>query len=205
MAVLQDGGSDSVEVRKRVLNLGAGESATGDVRFDISRHGRPDVQGTAAELPFTANAFDQVVADQVLEHLSSEQVIATLNEVHRVLRPGGGLRFTSHTQTRGSPNRTRPTGRLGLTGPSTTSPTGTSRGTSRTNRSNSRLRSARSTSGSTRNDPSAGSDRRKYNYATGYLGPKTNTRSNRMSTPHSDSYYRSHRKNDHSQHTPGYG
>ncbi|WP_276250902.1 methyltransferase domain-containing protein [Haloarcula rara] len=90
-----------MEVRKRVLNLGAGESATGDVRFDISRHGRPDVQGTAAELPFTANAFDQVVADQVLEHLSSEQVIATLNEVHRVLRPGGRFEiYVPHADSR---------------------------------------------------------------------------------------------------------
>lgn len=87
----------SIKKRKRmqggsselVLNLGAGESTAGDIRLDLSRHGRPDVQATATELPFQRNRFDRVVADQVLEHLATDELVETMNEVHRVQRPGG--------------------------------------------------------------------------------------------------------------------
>jgi SAM-dependent methyltransferase len=86
---------------ERILNLGAGESTIGDIRFDISRHGWPDVQGTAAELPLAAATFDRVLADQVLEHLPSEKVVATLNEVYRVLKPGGTLEvYVPHADSR---------------------------------------------------------------------------------------------------------
>lgn len=84
-----------------VLNLGSGESTAGDVRLDLSRHGHPDVQGTATELPFSEDTFDRVVADQVLEHLAVDDVVETMNEVHRVLRPGGEFEiYVPHASSR---------------------------------------------------------------------------------------------------------
>ena len=52
-------------------------------------HGRDkvDVWGEAAALPFPDATFDTVVAFQVLEHC--EDPATVLQEMHRVLRPGG--------------------------------------------------------------------------------------------------------------------
>lgn len=86
---------------ERVLNLGCGESEDGDVRFDISRYGRPDVQGTANCLPFADEVFSHVVADQVLEHFSPEDVVTVINEVHRVLRDEGTFEiYVPHASSR---------------------------------------------------------------------------------------------------------
>lgn len=49
------------------------------------------VRGSALRLPFAASAFDGVAAVEVFEHLPPDQIDAALNEVRRVLRPGGRL------------------------------------------------------------------------------------------------------------------
>ena len=54
-----------------------------------SARGFPRVLGTARRLPFSAGAFDAVIAVEVFEHLASTSISAVLIEVRRVLRPGG--------------------------------------------------------------------------------------------------------------------
>jgi ubiquinone/menaquinone biosynthesis C-methylase UbiE len=58
------------------------------------------VDAVAEELPFAAAEFDAAVASLML--CSVADVPASLAEVHRVLRPGGELRFFEHV---GSPHR----------------------------------------------------------------------------------------------------
>ncbi|WP_096366626.1 class I SAM-dependent methyltransferase [Thiohalobacter thiocyanaticus] len=58
------------------------------LRFDIDRaSGGIDVQADAHLLPFQDNAFDCVVATEVIEHLDNP--LAFIRETKRVLMPGG--------------------------------------------------------------------------------------------------------------------
>jgi SAM-dependent methyltransferase len=50
------------------------------------------VAGDATRMPFPDGAFDQVIAAEVLEHIPADQ--AALNEIARVLRPGGSAAVT---------------------------------------------------------------------------------------------------------------
>jgi SAM-dependent methyltransferase len=50
------------------------------------------VQGDGIHLPFADGAFDRVIASEVLEHITDDQ--AALDELARVLRPGGSLAVT---------------------------------------------------------------------------------------------------------------
>jgi len=47
--------------------------------------------GSIVEIPFTGDTFDFVVASEVLEHLTPEQRQLGLEEIRRVLKPGGYL------------------------------------------------------------------------------------------------------------------
>lgn len=77
-----------------VLNIGCGNRIVeGAVNHDRVKH-RPEVD-VAHDLnvlpwPFEAQSFDKVVALAVLEHLDID-LVASLNECHRILRPGGQL------------------------------------------------------------------------------------------------------------------
>lgn len=51
------------------------------------------VQGRGEELPFDRSVFDGVLLNEVLEHVADEA--STLNEIKRVLRPGGVLALFS--------------------------------------------------------------------------------------------------------------
>jgi SAM-dependent methyltransferase len=76
---------------KRVLDIGCGRNKlAGAVGLD--RHPLPGVDVVAdldAGLPFPAESFDAVSANQVLEHV--RDLVALVHELHRVLRPGGVL------------------------------------------------------------------------------------------------------------------
>lgn len=91
---------------QRALDLGAGSggntgllTAAGYQTFALERHplavattrdrGFTAVQGDAQSLPFQDNAFDLVLACDVLEHLPDDAAAA--REIRRVLRPGGRL------------------------------------------------------------------------------------------------------------------
>jgi SAM-dependent methyltransferase len=50
------------------------------------------VQGDALRLPFADGAFDRVIAAEVLEHIPDDN--AAMNELARVLRPGGTMAVT---------------------------------------------------------------------------------------------------------------
>lgn len=80
------------QTRKRVLELGCGRTKTpGAIGVDSN----PDA--TAADvladlncpLPFADNAFDEVRAVHVIEHI--QDVMKAVAEMHRVCRPGGSI------------------------------------------------------------------------------------------------------------------
>jgi ubiquinone/menaquinone biosynthesis C-methylase UbiE len=88
----------------RILDLGCGKGRFGSqlqrqgaqvVGLDLSTAmlayavDLPRVHGTARRLPFAADAFDGVMAIEVLEHLSDSGIDQALSEARRVLRPGG--------------------------------------------------------------------------------------------------------------------
>lgn len=117
---------------KRVLELGCGNGKTAAalvrsteeiVAVDFSRRGleacrrtltAPNlllVEADVRNLPFADASFDQVVAFHVLGHLSKEERRAAVDEVRRVLRPGGGLlvrAFSVNDMRCGSGARTEP-------------------------------------------------------------------------------------------------
>ncbi len=78
----------------RVLDLGSGARQLGPnvVSFDIGEFPGVEVRGDAHHLPFQDAAFDAVVVQQVIEHVSEPARV--LAEARRVLRPGG-LAFIS--------------------------------------------------------------------------------------------------------------
>ncbi|WP_371363045.1 Ubiquinone biosynthesis O-methyltransferase, mitochondrial [Sporomusa rhizae] len=47
--------------------------------------------GYIENIPFTENSFDYVVVSEVLEHLSDNQLKEAIEDIHRVLVPGGFL------------------------------------------------------------------------------------------------------------------
>lgn len=49
------------------------------------------VEGLATSLPFEDASFDRVTTSLVLHHLTADDKVRALREMHRVLRPGGEL------------------------------------------------------------------------------------------------------------------
>jgi SAM-dependent methyltransferase len=88
-------------VHGRLLDLGcAGQpyrqlftQITGYVGLDIETGPNVDVSADGQALPFTANCFDTVICNEVLEHVPEPALL--LAEVTRVLKPGGVLLLTT--------------------------------------------------------------------------------------------------------------
>lgn len=77
-----------------VLNIGCGNRLVkGAVHHDRVKH-RPEIDVVhdlnVLPWPWEDGSFDKVVALAVLEHLDID-LVASLNECHRLLRPGGQL------------------------------------------------------------------------------------------------------------------
>jgi SAM-dependent methyltransferase len=80
---------------RRRLNLGCGEKRLDDaVNLDLTSATSPDVVWDLHQTPwpFPDNRFDEVLAFDVIEHLSD--VIAAMEEIHRVCRHGAKVRIT---------------------------------------------------------------------------------------------------------------
>lgn len=77
---------------ERFLNLGCGNRIVEEaVNHDRSQHrDEVDVVHDLNEMPWPweDNSFDKIAALAVLEHLDPD-LVASLNECHRILRPGG--------------------------------------------------------------------------------------------------------------------
>ncbi len=85
----------------KILDVGCGKKkyvsvhpADTVVGMDGSRRADSDVLHNLENLPwpFADNEFDLVIARHILEHLSD--LIATMEEIWRVVRPGGSVKIT---------------------------------------------------------------------------------------------------------------
>lgn len=86
----------SVELSKHeVLNLGCGRKRVPEaINLDVTDVTNPDVQHNlnVAPWPFPDGQFREVLAYDVVEHLND--VIATMEEIHRVCKQGAIVRIT---------------------------------------------------------------------------------------------------------------
>lgn len=99
--------ADLIECRRfasgRLLDVGCGNQPYRDVfascveahiGIDPDAHySQPDVVGLALELPFVSASFETVLATQVIEHVPEPDRL--LQEINRVLKPGGHLILTA--------------------------------------------------------------------------------------------------------------
>ena len=79
-----------------IIDIGGGRDAAHDdawseaaarIRLDISMLHQPNVQADAAALPFRDSSVDGAVMVETLEHIASPWL--AIDEIHRVVRPGG--------------------------------------------------------------------------------------------------------------------
>lgn len=76
------------------LNLGCGtDKRQGYVNIDIRREVNPDLIWDLERLPypFEDNSVEEILAKDVLEHISFRRVEAVLREWHRILKPNGQI------------------------------------------------------------------------------------------------------------------
>lgn len=74
------------------LNLGAGDDIREDaVNLDIRRLAGVDTRADIRSLPFQTAVFEQVIAQDCIEHVRYCEVDEFLEECYRVLAPGGEL------------------------------------------------------------------------------------------------------------------
>ena len=80
----------------RVLDVGCGiNKLAGAIGIDRNPRSRADVLCDLDRLPypFKASSFDRIHAVHVIEHVSD--VIATMEEFHRLVRPGGTIHLAT--------------------------------------------------------------------------------------------------------------
>lgn len=89
MAVLEPARAAGIPSSVKVLELGCGQKkiVAHSTSVDLNPRSRADVIHDLNRIPypFANDSFDIVIAEHVLEHL--ENVIATVEEVHRICRP----------------------------------------------------------------------------------------------------------------------
>ena len=61
------------------------------LNLDIVSNRRVNVRGSALELPFVDDSFEEIHCIHVLEHLTRDKPPVMMEEMHRVLAPGGTL------------------------------------------------------------------------------------------------------------------
>ena len=80
---------------RSVLNLGSGlKPMAGAVNLDVAATTRPDVVHNlnVVPWPFGPNTFDEVHANDVIEHL--DDTLVAMEEIHRISRPGAVVHIT---------------------------------------------------------------------------------------------------------------
>lgn len=82
------------QMTKKVLNVGCGKRImNGAVNHDLVKHSEGvDIAHdlNITPWPFQDNHFDQIISRAVFEHLDID-LVASLNECHRILKVGGRL------------------------------------------------------------------------------------------------------------------
>jgi ubiquinone/menaquinone biosynthesis C-methylase UbiE len=75
------------------LNIGCGKrKVAGYINCDIDERVGPDVLFDISQgWPFKDNSAKVIKAENILEHIAGEDLIGTMREIHRVLKPGGRL------------------------------------------------------------------------------------------------------------------
>ncbi len=72
------------------IDIGAGARTNeGYIRLDVVPYFRPELMAALTTLPFARDSVDQIICHHVLEHLERKDLIPAMNEMHRVLKPGG--------------------------------------------------------------------------------------------------------------------
>jgi SAM-dependent methyltransferase len=96
------GGRTTTALLDRGFDVVAADVSKPMVRVTAEATGATTVAADAAALPFAADSFDNVLFSyNGLDELPSESArLAALNEIHRVLRPGGKLVFSTHNWVR---------------------------------------------------------------------------------------------------------
>ena len=75
-----------------INNINAKEKYALDIDKDVLNYANKDVIriiGSVYNMPFKNNFFDIIFSSNLLEHLSNEKILPTLNEFHRILKKGG--------------------------------------------------------------------------------------------------------------------
>jgi SAM-dependent methyltransferase len=85
--------SESMAVNKIIVNIGCGSRKhPGEIGLDRYRASAADLLADLNRgLPFATGGVDEVVAEHVLEHVPD--LVALMEEIHRVLAPGGVLKL----------------------------------------------------------------------------------------------------------------
>lgn len=74
------------------LDVGAGaKKDEGYLALDVVGYFKPDILATICQLPFVDDHFDEVRCHHVLEHMERRDLVPAMNEMWRVLRPGGQI------------------------------------------------------------------------------------------------------------------
>src|SRR5690348_9536204 len=84
----------STQEIKKSLNLGCGQSKiTGAVNVDSNIKVEPDVVHHIGKgpLPFGDSTFDEIYFFHCIEHIEKRFHFLVLDDIHRVLKPGGIL------------------------------------------------------------------------------------------------------------------
>jgi predicted SAM-dependent methyltransferase len=74
------------------LDIGSGGKSSDSSFIGVDAYAEgADIKAFMWDLPYEDNSVDIIVSNQALEHVSKFDVIPTLREWHRVLKPGGHL------------------------------------------------------------------------------------------------------------------
>lgn len=69
------------------------------IQAKVNSPGAFYIQGTADKLPFPENNFDLITLFDVIEHIDKSKVGPSLDEIRRVLKPGGKLALSTPNKT----------------------------------------------------------------------------------------------------------